>query len=712
MLSTKVRELLKTLDAFPDEPMGVVFAKERYSVSILAHLLSVHPLTKGRYRVAAMVGSSTVPGRRADFLDLGHKDDLNSLNRFRSGVKNLLISTSVLEEGIDVPVCNLVVCFDLPANLKSFIQSRGRARMRSSKLYLLFDDDSTEMLAKWQDLEEQMKKKYVDDMREVEELEAIEDSETASYPPYIVPSTGARMTLDDAKSNLERFCAALTSRKFVNSSPYYITKDADDESRPITTSSIIRAAVFLPISVDIRFRNTRSLHNWKTEKRACQDAAFQAYVKLHKAGLVTDHLTPLKDSGPERIDQRRGTMEVREQISPWLLVAQAWQESSTLHRRRLAFTSEDGAETEDFYMVLPVPVPCMDAMTLYWDSNTSWTIQMDHRSDKIARNNTGLGSVPDHTPALLSLAYGYRMTDEGERQRVASDRNIVSFVSTSVDLTLDRVRPRKVDMSSFHAQSQQYLVRQPSNNYHPYFFMEYLLSKPPITSVRHPYQGFEDSPENVPYVALKNWPKKAGFFQPVHSGPDGSATKPDSRVLPAQEIVVDNVPSIFSKFGLMIPSISHALGAHLVAADLIENHLAQIGLSDLTLVLTALTASKARAAVNYEKLEFLGDALLKYCTTVHCSARCASSVLPSYPPLLTRSYTLLRGRWTNYRFRPDLAGRLFVPRKGQDRVERPALQSVRSLWLGSLHYRKPPEPTKMAPYLRAGPHRQSSRAAG
>ncbi len=40
-----------------------------------------------------------------------------------------------------MPVCNLVVCFDRPDNLKSFIQRRGRARMRSSKLYLLFDED-------------------------------------------------------------------------------------------------------------------------------------------------------------------------------------------------------------------------------------------------------------------------------------------------------------------------------------------------------------------------------------------------------------------------------------------------------------------------------------------------------------------------------------------------------------------------------------------
>ncbi len=76
------------------------------------------------------------------------------------------------------------------------------------------------MLSSWRSLEEEMKQKYADDMRELAKIEEIEDSEPADYPVYVVESTGARMTLDDAKSNLERFCAGLTSRKFVNTSPF------------------------------------------------------------------------------------------------------------------------------------------------------------------------------------------------------------------------------------------------------------------------------------------------------------------------------------------------------------------------------------------------------------------------------------------------------------------------------------------------------------
>ena len=49
----------------------------------------------------------------------------------------MLITTSVTEEGFDIPGCNLVVSFDTPFSLKSYIQIKGRARKRNSR-YIIF----------------------------------------------------------------------------------------------------------------------------------------------------------------------------------------------------------------------------------------------------------------------------------------------------------------------------------------------------------------------------------------------------------------------------------------------------------------------------------------------------------------------------------------------------------------------------------------------
>lgn len=53
---------------------------------------------------------------------LANRKQEQTLRDFKNGQLNLLITTSVLEEGIDLRNCNLVVRFDPPMDFCSYVQ--------------------------------------------------------------------------------------------------------------------------------------------------------------------------------------------------------------------------------------------------------------------------------------------------------------------------------------------------------------------------------------------------------------------------------------------------------------------------------------------------------------------------------------------------------------------------------------------------------------
>ncbi|ETI20854.1 hypothetical protein G647_07197 [Cladophialophora carrionii CBS 160.54] len=127
-LSPKVTKLYEELkDRYLAGPTtrSIVFVEERLTAMILCDLFESVALPHLRPGVLVGVSQSGIEAG-------SWRDQETVMEKFRTGVINIIFATSVAEEGIDIPQCNLVIRFDLYKTPIQYMQSRGRARMKDS----------------------------------------------------------------------------------------------------------------------------------------------------------------------------------------------------------------------------------------------------------------------------------------------------------------------------------------------------------------------------------------------------------------------------------------------------------------------------------------------------------------------------------------------------------------------------------------------------
>ncbi|CAI9584793.1 unnamed protein product, partial [Staurois parvus] len=118
---------------------GIVFTKTRQSADALCQWISDNEKFKevgihAHYLIGA--------GSNSDFTSMTQNEQKKVINKFSTGELNLLIATSVAEEGLDIPECNIVIMYGRITNEIAMMQARGRARAADSKLVLVASNSS------------------------------------------------------------------------------------------------------------------------------------------------------------------------------------------------------------------------------------------------------------------------------------------------------------------------------------------------------------------------------------------------------------------------------------------------------------------------------------------------------------------------------------------------------------------------------------------
>ncbi|NXD65757.1 DHX58 helicase, partial [Eolophus roseicapillus] len=121
---------------------GIVFTKTRQCAhSLLSWLQDTTTLCGPHIRAAVLTGA----GYSNQTKPMTQNEQQDVITLFRNGALNLLFSTSVAEEGLDIPECNIVVRYGLMTNEIAMMQARGRARAENSVYFVLAKANSREV---------------------------------------------------------------------------------------------------------------------------------------------------------------------------------------------------------------------------------------------------------------------------------------------------------------------------------------------------------------------------------------------------------------------------------------------------------------------------------------------------------------------------------------------------------------------------------------
>ncbi|XP_026530147.1 interferon-induced helicase C domain-containing protein 1-like [Notechis scutatus] len=136
---TKLRTTLMQQFTKNNEPRGIIFSKTRQSAFAIYRWINDNPkFEEVGVKAHYLIGT----GHNSEFQHMTQNEQKDIIQKFRTGKINLLIATTVAEEGLDISQCNIVIRYGLVTNEIAMIQARGRARAEESIYVLVASDGS------------------------------------------------------------------------------------------------------------------------------------------------------------------------------------------------------------------------------------------------------------------------------------------------------------------------------------------------------------------------------------------------------------------------------------------------------------------------------------------------------------------------------------------------------------------------------------------
>ncbi|KAF8809234.1 P-loop containing nucleoside triphosphate hydrolase protein [Phlegmacium glaucopus] len=635
----------------------IIFVQRRDAVLALAEVLKCHPLTKDVFRVGTLVGSSDRAYRHS-MMDVTRKlvnePQEDTIADFKIGEKNIIVSTSVAEEGLDIQACCSVIRWDPPPNMASWAQSRGRARKKRSTFTVMFEEGSKhkEDVAKWENLEREMVALYNDPSRDLS-LIPNDDQDMGDGDndmEFQVASTGALITLHSAIAHLANFCAVIPSTSHVDNRPLYDiyppefsegwhSFDGRSQGTPPHTGPY-GSSVTLPRTLPLPERQFSVDKIYMTKISAHRHAAYKAYVSLYEAALLNEHLLPITSIlEPERndevremladVERRAGFAQVSMHVDPW---------------------AADGDHQDSWFCSkltlkgLPPLFLCTRSETTLLDFQGGPTLYRQgtppiHTSleplGKIAEDDRLISRARQFTRRIfwalnhsrmtwdnLDFSYLFLPIDDVETEWDLRRSCLANLPASS--RTVHLMGNAETIGKQFDYPSDLTIIQKDVGSSRPLKFVRWRyepLSLEEEKQLREvTYKKLIDVEITYPLLVVESYPPRANFLVPLplHSL---DQPKPDSSnlvTLLPQFSRVTFLSQTEAEYAFLLPSVIWSLSMTLIAHSLRRTLFISSPIFDIpiSLLRIAITAPAAGERLNYQRMETLGDTVLKFITGV------------------------------------------------------------------------------------------------
>ncbi|XP_050534312.1 endoribonuclease Dicer-like isoform X2 [Daktulosphaira vitifoliae] len=279
--SPKLLKLISFLKNVKRDDSCLIFVDRRSTAKLLYHFIKELKLRNFNFKNVEC--DFIVGARGLAFSPLSNeamylkKQNQNIVKSFHKNDINVLITSEVLEEGIDIPECNYVIRYDLPKNFPSYIQSKGRARSKNSK-FIVMTQNYVEC--------QQTQNVYTSMEKEIEKIlvsECIDDSSNDDEQSGENFQTElATLTHEMAIGIINRYCNSLPQDLFSVLSPEWWLAETQNNLKKYKLKLPINSAI--KTSIDGKFCYSK--------KNAKKSSAFNACIQLYHAGALDENLLP------------------------------------------------------------------------------------------------------------------------------------------------------------------------------------------------------------------------------------------------------------------------------------------------------------------------------------------------------------------------------------------------------------------------------------